>query len=176
MLGLPCCAGFSLVSASRGCSPVGVLGLRPVMTSLVEHGLYGTWASVVAVRGLSSRGSGALERRLSSRGSRALERRFSSCGSRALERRLGCRGSRALERRLSSRGSRALERRFSSRGSRALEHRLSFGSPALECQLSRCGSRTQSTGSVVVVHGLSCSSACGILPDHGSNPVSWLGR
>ena len=28
----------------------------------------------------------------------------------------------------------------------------------------------QSTVSVVVVHGLSCSAACGILPDQGSNP------
>ena len=25
-------------------------------------------------------------------------------------------------------------------------------------------------GSVVVAHGLSCSVACGIFPDHGSNP------
>ena len=30
--------------------------------------------------------------------------------------------------------------------------------------------RLQSAGSVVVVHGLSCSVACGILPDQGSNP------
>ena len=30
--------------------------------------------------------------------------------------------------------------------------------------------RLQSTGSVVVVHGLSCSVACGIFPDQGSNP------
>ena len=28
----------------------------------------------------------------------------------------------------------------------------------------------QSTGSVIVVHGLSCSTACGIFPDQGSNP------
>ena len=28
----------------------------------------------------------------------------------------------------------------------------------------------QSTGSVVVGHGLSCSAACGIFPDQGSNP------
>ena len=28
----------------------------------------------------------------------------------------------------------------------------------------------QSAGSVVVAHGLSCSVACGILPDQGSNP------
>ena len=28
----------------------------------------------------------------------------------------------------------------------------------------------QSTGSVVVAHGLSCSAACGIFPDQGSNP------
>ena len=28
-----------------------------------------------------------------------------------------------------------------------------------------------STGSVVLAHGLSCSVACGIFPDHGSNPA-----
>ena len=38
-----------------------------------------------------------------------------------------------------------------------------------------CGSviaacKWQSAGSVVVVHGLSCSQACGIFPDQGSNP------
>ena len=27
-----------------------------------------------------------------------------------------------------------------------------------------------STGSIVVAHGLSCSAACGIFPDQGSNP------
>ena len=34
------------------------------------------------------------------------------------------------------------------------------------------------TGSVVVVHGLSCSVACGIFLDQGSKPVSpgWAGR
>ena len=30
--------------------------------------------------------------------------------------------------------------------------------------------RLQSAGSVVVVHGLSCSAACEIFPDQGSNP------
>ena len=35
---------------------------------------------------------------------------------------------------------------------------------------SSCGSRRQSAGSVVVDHGLSCSLACGIFPDQGSNP------
>ena len=28
----------------------------------------------------------------------------------------------------------------------------------------------RSAGSVVVAHGLSCSAACGIFPDQGSNP------
>ena len=32
--------------------------------------------------------------------------------------------------------------------------------------------RLQSAGSVVVAHGLSCSSACGIFPDQGSNPCA----
>ena len=30
--------------------------------------------------------------------------------------------------------------------------------------------RFKNTGSVVVAHGLSCSSACGIFPDQRSNP------
>ena len=35
--------------------------------------------------------------------------------------------------------------------------------------------RSKSTDSVVVVHGPSCSTACGILPDQGSNlcPLHW---
>ena len=33
-----------------------------------------------------------------------------------------------------------------------------------------------STGSVVVVHGLSCSAACGIFQDQGSNPCPRIGR
>ena len=49
------------------------------------------------------------------------------------------------------------------------EHRLqacglsSCGSQALECRLSSCGAR------------LSCSAACGIFPDQGSNlcPLHW---
>ena len=48
---------------------------------------------------------------------------------------------------------------------------------------SSCGARTstavahgpQSTGSVAVAHGLSCSAACGIFPDKGPNlrPLRW---
>ena len=34
----------------------------------------------------------------------------------------------------------------------------------------------QSAGSVVVVHGLSCSMACGIFLDQGSNPCLSIGR
>ena len=34
----------------------------------------------------------------------------------------------------------------------------------------------QSAGSVVVVYGLSCSMACGIFPDQGSNPCPRIGR
>ena len=30
--------------------------------------------------------------------------------------------------------------------------------------------------SVVVVHGLSCSEACGIFPDEGLNQYSWHGK
>ena len=42
---------------------------------------------------------------------------------------------------------------------------LSLSQPLL---LQSTGSRH--AGSVVVVHGLSCSAACGIFPDQGSNP------
>ena len=45
-----------------GCSLVVVHGLFVAVASLVsEHGLLGVWTSVVAARGLSSRGSQALE-------------------------------------------------------------------------------------------------------------------
>ena len=44
---------------------------------------------------------------------------------------------------------------------------LSLSRPLL---LRSTGSRR--TGSVVVAHGPSCSTACGILPDQGSNPCS----
>ena len=37
---------------------------------------------------------------------------------------------------------------------------------------SSCGSQAYSTGSITVVHGLHCSSVCGIFPDQGSNPAS----
>ena len=56
---------------------------------------------------------------------------------------------------LQSMGSRCAG--FSSCGARALEHRLS-------------------AGSVAVAHGLSCSAACGIFPDQGSNPCPLHGR
>ena len=46
----------------------------------------------------------------------------------------------------------------------------SCGSWALECRLSSYGSRAKSTGSVVVVYGLSCSTLCGISPDQRLNP------
>ena len=36
--------------------------------------------------------------------------------------------------------------------------------------LSVVAPRLQSTGSVVVAHRLSCSSACGVFPDQGLNP------
>ena len=81
VLDLRCCAGVSLVGASRGYSLVVVPGLLTAVASLDErHSLYIAWASVVGVPGL------------------------------------------------------------------------------------------QSTDSVVVVHGLSCSTACGIFPAHRWNP------
>ena len=41
VLGLGCCTGFSLVVESRGYAVVVVHGLLIVVTSLVEHMLYG---------------------------------------------------------------------------------------------------------------------------------------
>ena len=52
------------------------------------------------------------------------------------------------------------------RGARASHYRgLSLSRPLL---LQSTGSRR--AGSVIVAHGPSCSAACGILPDQGSNP------
>ena len=89
---------------------------------------------------------------------------------------------------LRSTGSRHMG--FSSCGSRARERRLSScGARASHCSgFSCCGAQAlgtrasvvvawglESTGSVVVVHGLSCSTACGIFLDQGSNlcPLHW---
>ena len=51
---------------------------------------------------------------------------------------------------------------------------LGCGVRASHCGgFSCCGAQAlQCTGSVVVAHGLSCSVACGIFLDQGSNPVS----
>ena len=49
----------------------------------------------------------------------------------------------------------------------------SAGSGALEGRLRSSGGQAQefwSAGSGAVAHGLSCSMACGIFPDQGSNP------
>ena len=48
---------------------------------------------------------------------------------------------------------------------------LSLSRPLL---LRSTGSRC--TGSAVVAHGPSCSAACGIFPDQGSNPFPCIGR
>ena len=51
MLGLHCWVGSSLAGASGGCS-VDVCGLLTLVASpVVEHGLWGVWASVAAARG-----------------------------------------------------------------------------------------------------------------------------
>ena len=47
-------ARLSLIAASAGHSLVVVHGLLSVVASLVEHGLSGAWAPVIAVRGLNS--------------------------------------------------------------------------------------------------------------------------
>ena len=72
VLGLQCCAGFSLVAASGSSSLVAVGRCLIVVASLVaEHRLYGAQAPVVVVRGLSRCGSWALEHMLSSCDTRA---------------------------------------------------------------------------------------------------------
>ena len=48
----------------------------------------------------------------------------------------------------------------------AVEHRLWGVQASITTSCMGC----KATGSVVVAHGLSCSSACGIFPDQGSNP------
>ena len=47
-------------------------------------------------------------------------------------------------------------------------------SPSRPLPLQSTGSRR--AGSVVVAHGLSCSAACGILPDRARTPVPCIGR
>ena len=58
VLGLCCCAGFSLVAASKGYSPGVMRGLLTAVASLVaEHGLQGPRASAVVAPRLQSTGS-----------------------------------------------------------------------------------------------------------------------
>ena len=52
------------------------------------------------------------------------------------------------------------EHRLQARGLQQLQH---MGSAVVARGL-------QSAGSVIVAHGFSCSTACGIIPDQGSNP------
>ena len=69
VLGLSCCAGFSLVAVSGGCSVSAVRGLLTALVSLAaEHRLRSTQASVVAARRLRSWGSQAPEHSHSSAG------------------------------------------------------------------------------------------------------------
>ena len=70
MLGLHCCSDFSLLAECRGGSSLVEVHrlLIAVASVIVKHGLQGTGASVVAVSGLSSCGSQALEQSLSSCG------------------------------------------------------------------------------------------------------------
>ena len=57
VLGLRCCAGFSLAVASGACSRIVVHRLLIAVPSLVgEHRLWGAWASVVVVHRLQSCG------------------------------------------------------------------------------------------------------------------------
>ena len=54
VLDLCCCAGFSLVATSRGCSLVSVRMLLIAVASVAELILQGAEASVIATHGLSS--------------------------------------------------------------------------------------------------------------------------
>ena len=54
---LRCCAGFSPDGESRGCSLMAIRGLFIAVTSLVEHGISGAWATVAVIPRLWSTGS-----------------------------------------------------------------------------------------------------------------------
>ena len=59
-----------------------------------------------------------------------------------------------------------------------VEHRLSamWASVVVASRLCSCSSGLEGTGSIVVVHGLRCSKACGIFPGQLRNCVSCIGR
>ena len=48
--------------------------------------------------------------------------------------------------------------------------------PSLSRPLLLRSTGSRRAGSVVVAHGPSCSAACGIFPDQGSNPCPCIGR
>ena len=68
LLGIHCCMVFSLVAVNGGYSVAVLWPLIVVASLLVEHGLWGTRALVVATRGLSSCGFWALGHGLNSYG------------------------------------------------------------------------------------------------------------
>ena len=69
VLGLQCCLGFSLLTASGGCSLVAMRWfITAVVSPVAEHRFQGVWASVVAACRLSSCGSWVLEHRLNNCG------------------------------------------------------------------------------------------------------------
>ena len=71
VLGLRCCTWTFSSCGERGLLFVAVRGILIVVASHCGARALGSWASVVAVRGLSSCGSWALEHRLSSCDARA---------------------------------------------------------------------------------------------------------
>ena len=90
---------------------------------------------------------------LAALGLRSCARAFSSCGERGLL-------IIAVRRLLIAVASLVVEHWLQVLG---LQQLWRMGSVVVACRL-------QSAGSVVVVHRLSCSLACGIFPDQGSNP------
>ena len=160
VLGVCCCAAFSLVAESGDCSPTAVRELLLARAPPVaEHGRWVSQASVAVTHRLSICGFRAQAQQPWLPGSRAQAQQLwvQSAGSAAV----------APERRLSSCGFRAQAQQLwvQSAGSAAvvLEHRLSScGSRAPERRLSICGFRAQaqqlglqSAGSAAVAHWLS---------------------
>ena len=68
LLGIHCCTVFSLVEVSGGYSTAMLWLIIVVASLIVEHGLWGTRALVVATHGLSSCGFWALGHGLNSYG------------------------------------------------------------------------------------------------------------
>ena len=164
-LGLCCCAGFCLVSASRGCSLVALCGL------LIQGGF-----SCCGSRALGRTGFSSCGMRASSCGSQALEHGLNSCG--------GCMGlvgpwyvgsswvrdwthvpciGRLILYQLVTREAPKWAS-FKKNLFDCLEFQVRHVGSWLQCVDSSCGRQAPEYGSsVVALYRLSCSATCGIL-------------